>query len=411
MTSTIPFRPAARVAGLGVSEILKISAQAAAMQRAGGDVIILGAGEPDFDTPDHIKEAAARAMRDGATKYTALDGTAELKAAIADKFRADNGLHFDPAQITVGAGAKQILFNAMMATLDDGDEVIIPTPFWTSYADIVRIAGGRPVLVPCVDTAGFRLTADQLDRAITPRTRWVMLNSPSNPTGAGYSAQEYAPLLGVLARHRHVWLMVDDIYEKIVYDGFTFATPAQITPELRDRILTVNGVSKAYAMTGWRIGYAAGPVDLIRAMAVVQSQSTSCPSSVSQAAALAALRGPQDAVETMRQSFQARRDMVVSGLNAIPGIRCPTPDGAFYTFANCEGLLGRQTPDGTVIGTDSDFCAWLLRDHGVAVVPGSAFGLSPYFRISYATGAADLAEALARIARAVASLRPAALAV
>lgn len=411
MTRTTSFRPAERIAGLGVSEILRISARAAAMKRAGDDVIILGAGEPDFDTPDHIKEAAARAMRDGATKYTALDGTAELKQAIADKFRTDNRLGFDPAQITVGAGAKQILFNAMMATLDPGDEVIIPTPFWTSYADIVRIAGGQPVLVPCADTAGFRLTAEQLERAITPRTRWLMLNSPSNPTGAGYSTLDYAPLLEVLARHRYVWLMVDDIYEKIVYDGFTFATPAQIAPELRDRILTINGVSKAYAMTGWRIGYGAGPVELIRAMAVVQSQSTSCPSSVSQAAALAALQGPQEAVETMRQSFQARRDMVVSGLNAIAGIRCPMPDGAFYTFANCQGVLGLQTPLGAVIGSDSDFCAWLLREHGIAVVPGSAFGLSPYFRISYATGAAELAEALARIARAVASLRPTALAV
>ncbi len=411
MNSNTPFRPAERIAGLGVSEILRISARAAAMKRAGGDVIILGAGEPDFDTPDHIKEAAARAMRDGATKYTALDGTAELKQAIADKFRADNGLGFELAQITVGAGAKQILFNAMMATLDPGDEVIIPTPFWTSYADIVRIAGGQPVLIPCADTAGFRLTAEQLERAITPRTRWLMLNSPSNPTGAGYSALDYAPLLEVLARHRHVWLMVDDIYEKIVYDGFTFSTPAQIAPELRDRILTINGVSKAYAMTGWRIGYGAGPVELIRAMAVVQSQSTSCPSSVSQAAALAALQGSQEAVETMRQSFQARRDMVVSGLNAIAGIRCPMPDGAFYTFANCQGVLGLQTPQGDGIGSDSDFCAWLLRDHGIAVVPGSAFGLSPYFRISYATSAAELTEALARLGRAVASLRPAALAV
>lgn len=407
MTSTTLFRPVARVACLGVSEILKIAAQATAMQRAGGNVIILGAGEPDFDTPDHIQKAAARAMRDGATKCTALDGTAGLKAAIGDRFRADNGLHFDAAQITVGAGARQILFNAMMATLDDGDEVIIPTPCWTSCAGFVRIAGGQPVLLPCADTAVVRMIADQRERAITPRTRRLLLNSPSNSTGAGCSAIDFAPLLEVLARHRQVWLMVDDIHEKIVYDGFAFATPAQFAPDLCDRSLTVNGLSRAYAMTGRRIGYGAGTVDLIRRWRWCKASRP--------LASLRLHRRPCAARRTRWKPCASRsrgwRDMIVAGLTAIPGIRCPMPDGALYTFANRARILGRQTPEGVVIGTDSDFCAWLLRDHGVAVVPGSALGLSPCFRISCAAAAPDLAEALARIARAMASLRPAALAV
>ena len=393
------FRPAGRIAAIGVSEILKITGQAMAMKRRGEDVIILGAGEPDFDTPDHVKEAAARAMAAGATKYTILDGTPELKAAIRDKFKRDNGLEFAQDEVTVSAGAKQILFNAMMATLDPGDEVIIPAPYWVTYADIVLIAGGKPVVLPCSEANGFRLTAAELDSAITPRTRWVILNSPSNPTGAAYAEVDYRPLLDVLLRHPQVWLLVDDIYEHIVYDGFRFVTPAALEPRLRDRILTVNGVSKAYAMTGWRIGYGAGPRALIAAMAVVQSQSTSCPSSISQAAALAALTGPQDMLAERCESFRKRRDFVVDALNKIPGLSCRMPEGAFYAFANCSGLIRGR------IASDSDFARYLLEEAGVAVVPGSAFGLTPYFRISYATAMEELDEACRRIAVACEKVR------
>lgn len=393
-----------RIAAIGVSEILQIGARAQAMKREGHPVIILGAGEPDFDTPDHVKQAASEAMQTGLTKYTALDGTPELKAAIVRKFARENGLVVTPAQVTVSAGAKQIIFNAMMATLNAGDEVIIPTPYWTTYSDIVVMAGGVPVLVPCDDTSGFRLTAAQLRAAITPKTRWVMLNSPSNPSGAAYRAEDYLPLIEVLLAAPHVWLMVDDMYEHIVYGDFAFTTPAALEPRLAGRTLTVNGVSKAYAMTGWRIGYAAGPEALIKAMAVVQSQSTSCPCSISQAAAVAALDGPQEFLAERRDSFRARRDLVVTALNAIDGITCRMPEGAFYTFANCSGLLGRRTPEGRMIRTDRDFCAWLLETAHVATVPGAAFGLSPYFRISYASSMAELTEALARITAACAKL-------
>ncbi|QFI68094.1 pyridoxal phosphate-dependent aminotransferase [Sinorhizobium alkalisoli] len=394
------FRPASRISSIGVSEILKIGARAGAMKRDGKPVIILGAGEPDFDTPDHIKQAAWEAIQRGETKYTALDGTPELKAAIREKFERENGLAYGLDEITVGTGAKQILFNAMMATVDSGDEVIIPTPYWTSYSDIVQISGGRPVLIACDASSGFRLTAERLEAAITPRTRWVLLNSPSNPSGAAYGAEDYRPLLDVLLRHPHVWLLVDDMYEHIVYDDFRFVTPAQLEPRLNDRTLTVNGVSKAYAMTGWRIGYAGGPRELIKAMAVVQSQSTSCPSSVSQAASVAALNGPQDFLKDRADSFKRRRDLVVAGLNAIDGLDCRIPEGAFYTFSGCAGMLGKVTPNGKTIETDADFCAYLLDDAHVAVVPGSAFGLSPFFRISYATSEAELKEALTRIAAA-----------
>jgi aspartate aminotransferase len=404
LAETAGFVPADRIAALGVSEILQIGARAAALKRAGKPVIILGAGEPDFDTPDWVKDAATQAMAAGQTKYTALDGTPELKAAIAGKFRRENGVDYTPAEITVATGAKQVLFNALMATLNPGDEVIIPTPCWTSYFDIVRIAGGVPVAVPCDGAQGFRLSAADLAAAITPRSRWVILNSPSNPTGAAYSDAEYRPLLEVLLAHPQLWLMVDDMYEHIVYDDFRFVTPAALEPRLKSRILTVNGVSKAYAMTGWRIGYAGGPEALIRAMAVVQSQSTSCPSSISQAAALAALNGPQDFLAARTESFRRRRDLVVAALNAIPGISCRAPEGAFYTFASCAGLIGKTTPSGRVIGSDRDFCAWLLDEADVAMVPGAAFGLSPYFRISYATSEAELTEALARIATACATL-------
>lgn len=392
------------MAAVGVSEILKITGLAADLKRQGGDVIFLGTGEPDFYTPEHVNGAAKRAMDAGATKYTALDGTSELKAAIRAKFKRDNDLNFAQDEITVSAGAKQILFNAMMATLDAGDEVIIPTPYWVSYADIVLIMGGRPVFVPCQEANGFRLTADDLARAITPRTRWLILNSPSNPSGAAYSEDNYRPILNVLIEHPHVWLMVDDIYEHIIYDGFRFVTPAAIEPSLRGRTLTINGVSKAYAMTGWRIGYAGGPSALIRAMAVVQSQSTSCPSSISQAAAIAALDGPAEIVRERCRSFQARRDLVVAALNAVDGITCRVPEGACYTFAGCAGLIGRVSPDGQRINSDRDFAEYLLRSVGVAVVPGSAFGLAPYFRISYATSVLELEEACRRIALAASRL-------
>jgi len=403
--STTAFRPARRIEDLGVSEILAITAHASARKRAGRPVIILGAGEPDFDTPDHIKEAAIAAIRRGETKYTALDGSPEMKRAIRDKFRRENGLDFAQDEVTAAAGAKQILYNAMMASLNEGDEVIIPTPCWTSYFDIVRIAGGTPVAVPCGADSGFRLTPEALEAAITPRTRWLMLNSPSNPTGSAYGEAHYRPLLEVLKRHPHVWLMVDDMYEHIVYDDFRFVTPLALEPSLKQRCLTVNGVSKAYAMTGWRLGYAGGPGPLIAGMAVVQSQSTSCPSSVTQAAAIAALDGPQDFLATRRASFAARRNMVVDALNAIDGIACRRPEGAFYTFASCEGILGRTTPEGQGLESDRDFCAWLLEVADVAMVPGAAFGLPGYFRISYATSEAELAEALRRVAEACGSLR------
>lgn len=372
------FQPASRISSIGVSEILKIGARAAAMKREGKPVIILGAGEPDFDTPEHVKQAASDAIHRGETKYTALDGTPELKKAIREKFQRENGLAYELDEITVATGAKQILFNAMMASLDPGDEVIIPTPYWTSYSDIVHICEGKPVLIACDASSGFRLTAEKLEAAITPRTRWVLLNSPSNPSGAAYSAADYRPLLEVLLRHPHVWLLVDDMYEHIVYDGFRFVTPAQLEPGLKNRTLTVNGVSKAYAMTGWRIGYAGGPRELIKAMAVVQSQATSCPSSISQAASVAALNGPQDFLKERTESFQRRRDLVVNGLNAIDGLDCRVPEGAFYTFSGCAGVLGKVTPSGKRIKTDTDFCAYLLEDAHVAVVPGSAFGLSPF---------------------------------
>ncbi|WP_373413521.1 pyridoxal phosphate-dependent aminotransferase [Ensifer aridi] len=398
------FKPASRISTIGVSEILKIGARANAMKREGKPVIILGAGEPDFDTPDHVKEAAATAIQRGETKYTALDGTPEVKKAIREKFQRENGLAYELDEITVATGAKQILFNAMMASINPGDEVIIPTPYWTSYSDIVQICEGKPVLIACDASSGFRLTSDKLEAAITPRTRWVLLNSPSNPSGAAYSAADYRPLLDVLLKRPQVWLLVDDMYEHIVYDGFRFVTPAQLEPGLKARTLTVNGVSKAYSMTGWRIGYAGGPRELIKAMAVVQSQATSCPSSVSQAASVAALNGPQEFLEERTASFQRRRDLVVNGLNAIDGLDCRVPEGAFYTFSGCEGVLGKVTPAGKRIETDTDFCAYLLEDAHVAVVPGSAFGLSPYFRISYATSEAELTEALTRIAAACARL-------
>lgn len=401
---TTEFRPAQRVASLGVSGILRITDNANALKRAGRPVIVLGAGEPDFDTPANIVEAAVRALGRGETRYTVLDGSVAMKEAVQIKFRRDNGLDFALNEISVSTGAKQVIFNALMATLDAGDEVILPAPYWTSYADMVEICGGTVVAVPCDGAQGFRLQPAQLEAAITPRTRWLFLNSPSNPTGAAYSVEQIEALGEVLARHRQVMVLADDIYEHILYDGLAFATPAAVVPALRERTLTVNGVSKSYAMTGWRLGYGAGPKALIAAMAVVQSQVTSCPSSVSQAAAIEALTGPQDIVRERCASFQARRDFVVGALNAMPGIECRMPEGAFYTFASCAGVLGKRTARGTVLNTDTDFCDYLLQDFDVAVVPGSIFGLAPYFRISYATSMAQLEEACARILRACTAL-------
>ncbi|MBS0533758.1 MAG: pyridoxal phosphate-dependent aminotransferase [Proteobacteria bacterium] len=398
------FRIAPRLATMGVSEILAITAKAAALKRAGRPMIVLGAGEPDFDTPQHIKDAAVRAIAGNQTRYTVLDGSPELKEAVRRKFARENGLVYAQDEITCGAGAKQVLFNAFMATLADGDEVVIPAPYWTSYSDIVAIAGGVAVTVPCGADSGFRLLPEQLEAAITPRTRWLLLNSPSNPTGAAYRRADLAALADVLRRHPDVWVMTDDMYEHIIYDDFEFTTLAQVAPDLKDRTLTVNGVSKAYAMTGWRLGYGGGPAALIKAMSIVQSQSTSCPSSISQAAAIAALDGPQDIVEERRLAFQKRRDLVVNGLNAIAGIDCIRPQGAFYVFASCAGLIGATTPDGSVVRSDGDFCAYVM-DADVAMVPGSCFGLAPYFRISYATSEAELREALARIAAACAKLK------
>ncbi|WP_431109057.1 pyridoxal phosphate-dependent aminotransferase [Variovorax paradoxus] len=404
LSSSSEFEPAQRVRAIGVSEILRITDHANALKRAGRPVIVLGAGEPDFDTPEHVRAAAARAMERGDTRYTVLDGSPAMKAAVQFKFKRDNGLDFALNEISVGAGAKQVIFNALMASLNPGDEVILPAPYWTSYADIVQICGGVPVSVPCSEANGFRLEAAQLEAAITPRTRWLFLNSPSNPSGAAYSAAQLAPLCEVLLRHPHVWVLADDIYEHILYDGLAFATPAAVEPRLRERTLTVNGVSKAYAMTGWRVGYGAGPRALIAAMAVVQSQSTSCPASVSQAAAIEALTGPQHIVAERRSDFQARRDFVVAALNRAPGLHCRAPEGAFYTFASCAGVLGRRTANGMLLQTDSDFCSYLLQDFEVAVVPGSVFGLAPYFRISYATSMAQLEEACSRIVAACEAL-------
>ena len=363
----------------------------------GRDIISLSAGEPDFDTPAHIREAGKAAIDAGHTRYTAVDGIPELKRAVADKFRRENGLDYAPGQITVGTGGKQILYNALMATLNPGDEVIIPAPYWVSYPDMVMLGGGTPVIVTGSIENGYRITPDQLEAAITPKTKWVILNSPSNPTGAGYAEDHMRALTDVLLRHPQVWVLADDIYEHLVYDDFRFVTPAQVEPRLMDRTLTMNGVSKAYAMTGWRIGYGAGPVELIKAMANVQGQSTSNPCSISQYAALAALTGPQDYIAESRAAFQRRRDLVVSGLNQCEGIDCPTPEGAFYVYPSIARLIGRRTPQGTVIADDRTFAMELLNATGVAVVFGEAFGLSPHFRISYAASDAQLADAIARI--------------
>jgi aspartate aminotransferase len=379
------------------SPTIAVTTKAAELKAAGRDIIGLGAGEPDFDTPDNIKAAAVAAIAAGKTKYTAVDGIPELKAAICAKFKRDNDLTYTPAQVTVGTGGKQVLYNAFMATLNAGDEVIIPAPYWVSYPDMVLLAGGTPVTVAATLEADFKITAAQLEAAITPKTKWFLFNSPSNPTGAGYSWDELRALTDVLLRHPHVWVLTDDMYEHLAYDDFKFCTPAQVEPQLYDRTLTVNGVSKAYAMTGWRIGYAAGPEMLIKAIRKVQSQSTSNPCSVSQYAAVEALNGPQDFLAPNNALFMRRRDLVVDLLNQAKGIVCPKPEGAFYVYPSIAGCIGKTSAAGALITDDEAFASALLEETGVAVVFGAAFGLSPNFRVSYATSDEALAEACQRI--------------
>ncbi|CUK01308.1 Aspartate aminotransferase [Shimia thalassica] len=386
------------------SPTIAVTTKAAELKAAGRDVIGLGAGEPDFDTPQNIKDAAVAAIAAGKTKYTAVDGIPELKAAICAKLKRDNGLDYAPNQVSVGTGGKQILYNALMATLNPGDEVVIPAPYWVSYPDMVLLAGGEPVIAAASLETNFKLTPEQLEAAITPKTKWLIFNSPSNPTGAGYSREELKALTDVLMRHPHVWVMTDDMYEHLAYDDFEFCTPAEVEPALYGRTLTCNGVSKAYAMTGWRIGYAAGPVEVIAAMRKIQSQSTSNPCSVSQWAAIEALNGPQDFLPTNNEVFKRRRDLVVSMLSDIDGVTCPVPEGAFYVYPSISGLIGKTTPNGTVIENDEAFATALLEEADVAVVFGAAFGLSPNFRVSYATSDEALKTACTRIQKFCASL-------
>jgi aspartate aminotransferase len=397
--------PSAALNRIKPSPTLAITSRVQELKRAGVDVIGLGAGEPDFDTPDFVKEAAIKAIRDGQTKYTNVDGTPELKAAIAAKFTRDNGLTYTPDQISVNVGGKHTLFNAIVATVEAGDEVIVPAPYWVSYPDVVLFAGGTPVFVAAGPEQGYKLLPEQLEAAITPRTKWVILNSPSNPTGAAYTAAELKALGDVLERHPHVWIFSDDMYEHILYDGFEFATIAQVCPSLYERTLTVNGCSKAYAMTGWRIGFAGGASWLIKAMAKLQSQSTSNPCSIAQAASVAALNGDQSFLKDRAAAFQVRRDLVVGMLNAAEGITCPKPDGAFYVYPEFSALIGKSTPSGKLIDSDEAMVAYLLDDAKVAAVQGAAFGLSPAMRISYATSDALLTSACTRIQEACAALR------
>jgi aspartate aminotransferase len=388
------------------SPTIAITAKARELKASGRDIISLSAGEPDFDTPEHIQAAAVAAIHRGETRYTAPDGIPELKAAICEKFRRENALDYAPDQVMASTGGKQVIFNALIATLDPGDEVIVPAPYWVSYPDMVLLAGGVPVVVATAIENGFKLTPEALATAITPRTKWLILNSPGNPSGAGYSHAEMSALIDILREHGHVRVMADDIYEHIAYPPFRFCTPAEIAPDLADRTLVVNGVSKSYAMTGWRIGYGAGPRELIRAMTTVQSQSTSNACSISQWAAVAALTGPQDFIAESVAAFRRRRDLVVQSLNAVDGIDCPTPEGAFYVYPSIAGLIGRRTPDGIEIANDEIFAGELLAREGVAVVFGAAFGVSPNFRISYATSDLALAEACKRIRRFCETLGP-----
>ncbi len=395
---------ASRLARVKPSATFAVTRKAAELKAEGRDIIGLGFGEPDFDTPEPIKLAAYRAMQEGKTKYTDVEGTPELKRAVIAKFKRENGLDYRPDEVIVSTGGKQVLYNAFMATLDAGDEVIISAPYWVSYPDMVLLAEGTPVFVTCSAENGFKLQAADLEAAITPKTKWVILNSPSNPTGAAYSHSELKALTDVLMRHPHVWVLTDDIYEHLVYEGFEFVTPVQVEPGLKNRTLTLNGVSKAYAMTGWRIGYGGGPAELIKGMGKVQSQSTSNPSSISQAAAVEALNGDQSFLKGWIEEFEKRRDLIVSMLNQTTGITCAKPEGAFYVYPSCAGLIGKKTKDGKVITNDEAFVTYLLESEGVAVVHGAAFGLEPFFRLSYATSTEVLEEACRRIQRACAAL-------
>ena len=378
------------------SPTLAVSQKARELKAAGKDIISLGAGEPDFDTPDNIKQAAIKAINDGDTKYTAVDGTPVLKDAIIKKFKRENNLDYSADQITVGAGGKHVIYNAMVATLNEGDEVVIPAPYWVSYPDIVLLAGGTPIILECNEKQGFKINPLELEKIITKKTKWIILNSPSNPTGTCYSEDDIREIAKVLIKHPHVYILSDDIYEHVAYEGFEFFTIAQVT-KLKERVLTMNGVSKAYAMTGWRIGYAAGPKEIIKAIAKIQSQSTTNPSSISQAAAVEALNGTQDFIKERAASFQKRRDFVVKALNDIDGIECLNPNGAFYVFPSCKNLIGRKDSNGNELKTDTDFVQSLLENNGVAVVQGSAFGLAGFFRISYATSMENLKKALEKI--------------
>ena len=398
------FKQSAALSRVQPSPTLAVTQTARELKASGRDIISLGAGEPDFDTPDFIKEAAIQAIRDGKTKYTAVDGIPELKEAVAAKFKRDNNLDYAADQISIAPGGKAILYNALVATVNPGDEVIIPAPYWVSYPEMALLAGGEPVIIKTDPARGFKLSPEALEEAITPRTKWLIFNSPSNPTGAAYTHDEIKMLTDVLKKHPHVMLMADDMYEHIVYDGFKFATPAEVEPALYDRTLTVNGASKAFAMTGWRIGFAGGPAPLIKAMAKVMSQSTSNPSSISQWASVAALNGDQSFLKERNDAFKERRDLVVSMLNQATGLTCATPEGAFYVYPSCAGVIGKTAPDGRKIDTDEDFAAALLEAEGVAVVFGAAFGLSPYFRVSYAAAIDQLEDACQRIQRFCASL-------
>ena len=378
------------------SPTIAVTSKARELKAAGKDVISLGAGEPDFDTPNNIKQAAIKAINEGDTKYTAVDGTPLLKEAIIKKFKRENNLDYQVDQITVGAGGKHVIYNAMVATLNEGDEVVIPAPYWVSYPDIVLLAGGTPIILRCSEKQGFKINSSELEKLITTKTKWIILNSPSNPTGACYTESDIKEISKVLAKHPHVYILSDDIYEHVTYEGFKFFTIAQID-ELKERVLTMNGVSKAYSMTGWRIGYAAGPKEIIKAIAKIQSQSTTNPSSISQAAAVEALNGTQDFIKERATSFKERRDFVVKALNKIEGINCLNPDGAFYVFPSCKGLIGKKDNNGNELKTDTDFVQSLLENSGVAVVQGSAFGLEGFFRISYATSMENLEKALEKI--------------
>ena len=399
------FQSSASLSRIKPSPTLAATQMARDLKAQGRDVISLGAGEPDFDTPDFVKEAAIKAIRDGKTKYTNVDGIPELKAAVIAKFKRDNDLSYDVSQINIAPGGKAVLYNALVATLNPGDEVIIPAPYWVSYPDMTLLAGGEPVFVETTQESGFKLTPEALERAITPRTKWFIFNSPSNPTGAAYTASEIKALTDVLLKHPHVWIMSDDMYEHIVYDDFVFTTPAQIEPALYERTLTVNGASKAYAMTGWRLGFAGGPAPLIKAMAKVMSQSTSNACSITQYACVAALNGDQSFLVERNAAFKTRRDLVVDMLNDAEGLSCSKPEGAFYVYPSCAGAIGKKTPGGVKIDTDEDFTRELLQAEGVSAVFGTAFGLAPFFRVSYAASIDDMREACTRIQRFAASLR------